>query len=140
MSFGVGLGDVLKTSELCWKLFLGMRQAPGELKPLRTQIESLTHTLGIINDLWETNSPTDPSDESRKMSVNKQLSALNDILLQLRVLLEQAASLSTGRKRDKFSWAGLKFSLFDVKDLQKIRQELSIHILGIDLLQHSFNT
>ena len=55
MSFGFGVGDILKLTDLIINTIQDIRNAPDELLELADRVESIESTLEIFDDLAEAN-------------------------------------------------------------------------------------
>ncbi|EUC35349.1 hypothetical protein COCCADRAFT_35082 [Bipolaris zeicola 26-R-13] len=112
MSFGVGLGDILKVCELAGRVYKNCRDCPGEYKTLTSETRSLTNLLDDIQDKF------DKIPESKQQQLIEAYTPCIEVLEELDKILLHYNGLDTKSKR---AWDRLKF---DPSTLRNLRERL----------------
>ncbi|USP76033.1 hypothetical protein yc1106_03307 [Curvularia clavata] len=120
MSFGIGIGDIIKLCELGGKVYKNCRDCPGEYKTLTVETRSLTNLLGDIQDKFE------KIPESKQQQLFDAYVPCIEVLKELDRLLLHYNKLDTKSKRtyDRIT--------FDPNNFRNLRERLVASVVMLN--------
>ncbi|KAF5242673.1 hypothetical protein FANTH_8582 [Fusarium anthophilum] len=134
MSFGFGVGDIIKVAELCHKLRRDFADAPRQWQEINNEMRSLSIVLGDV-DVCVSDSELTEKDRKNLLETAREcriiLEELLDIVITNRVLDIQS-SVGTGNIMKRV-WKRLKWDPDDIRD---IRGRISSNVSLLNAFLH----
>ncbi|KAJ7474441.1 hypothetical protein B0H11DRAFT_2035434 [Mycena galericulata] len=128
MSFGVGVGDIIKVTKMTWRLYQICKESSDDFRRMSTELLSLhallSETMDYLEEHGEELAPL------RRYRLTTLLDGCSNSLQDLEALYSRYESLSTRTHR---IWGRVRFSL---KDLSHVQQRF---VSSVTMLA-SFNT
>jgi DNA-binding transcriptional MerR regulator len=125
MSFGFGVGDIIRLTEEAWKLYKGYKDSSEHFAQLAAELQSLYVVLAEISETLRENDNGSGKDSeagggcglevSRRHRLEKLQDGCRDLLRDLQAIYHKYESLGTQQQR---AWDRVRFGLKDLSDLR----------------------
>lgn len=130
MSFGVGVGDIIRVTELAISIYRDYytvaRGAPQEFQLLLSEVSNLSNALKILqDDLTDQNSILVRAGDDRVEMACEIVSRVDVTLKELKKVVKKYEIIGDASKRKRI-WEKFKWS-FEFKRIDSLRGKVSLH-------------
>lgn len=142
MSFGFGVGDILGTGQLAFKLwkhcYKVARDAPEDFKVLVADIATLSQSITFLGEeINDPNSTLMRAGDDRIRMMREMMVRVEATLMELEKIADKYDKLgSLSRGRMKQAWTKFKWSV-DASDLDAVRNKVCCRVFNEKLRSHS---
>ena len=131
MSFGIGIGDILKVSELAYRLWKACTESATEISELSGQLSTLHRLLKAL--ILEVENPFSLLNRRGGDRIDDFVQILGNLevtLLQVERIVKNYRWIGTGNGRRRI----MSFIGFAIEDLSPLREKLVLHLTAIATL------
>lgn len=134
MSFGFSVGDFVTIFQLAWDVVQNSRRACGAHDELTREVTSLHIVLQRLDtEIKKPMSLINRTNDGRKEELGQILEGCNRLLKVIHKVLEKYNALSDEKRRTTRLWQKIRFGNGELKDMAKVRQEISTYTSAITL-------
>jgi hypothetical protein len=134
MSFGFSVGDFVTIFQLAWDVVQNSRRACGAHDELTREVTGLHVVLQRLDtEIKNPMSLINRTNDGRKEELGQILEGCNRLLKVTHKVLEKYNALSDEKRRTTRLWQKIRFGNGELKDMAKVRQEISTYTSAITL-------